>query len=251
MITPLMSSKPQILGANAQWLAWLARPLTISDRERRLLTQIEQRPRRTWRARERIAAPGRATLPIVIMAGWACRMRQLADGRRQIIELLAPGDMVGVTPGLEAVSEVMALTPVKAVEADELRRGGTTDEARPAIRKAVTAAARTSELFTVHAMVRLGRQTAYERIAHLLLELDWRLTHRGLSTNSTFKLPLTQEVIGDVLGLSVVHVNRTLQQMRREKVLEFMLGQVRLLQPLVLKKAAEFDEPDITSLGDA
>lgn len=250
MIMREMSSVPQNLGVHAQWLTWLARPVVMSEPERRLLLQIEHRSRRTWRARERMASPGRAALPLVIMAGWACRMRQLADGRRQIVELLAPGDIVGVTPGVEAVSEVMALTPVKAVEADEFRRATVScDDGRSTIRKAVSAAARTSEMFVVHSTVRLGRQTAYERIAHLLLELDWRLAHRGLSANNAFKLPLTQEMLGDALGLSVVHVNRTLQQMRRENTLEFALGQVRLLQPLVLKKAAEFEEPDIANLG--
>ncbi len=99
-------------------------------------------------------------------------------------------------------------------------------------------------------IVRLGRQTAYERMAHLLLELRWRLAEVGLGDERKFPLPLTQEVLADALGLSIVHVNRTLQQLRREGLLEMRAGFVELLKPDVLIATSDFRLPQPTRQED-
>ena len=75
-------------------------------------------------------------------------------------------------------------------------------------------------------ITRLGRRTAYERFGNLLLELYHRLHVVGLARDGRFALPLTQEMLADALGLSVVHVNRTVQQMRRDGLLELRAGTV-------------------------
>jgi CRP-like cAMP-binding protein len=79
-------------------------------------------------------------------------------------------------------------------------------------------------------IVRIGRLTAKERVLNLLLELCDRLDAIGLVKENTFRIPLTQEVFADVLGLSVVHINRTLQQLRREGMLTIGRGAVTLHQ---------------------
>jgi hypothetical protein len=86
----------------------------------------------------------------------------------------------------------------------------------------------------------LGRQTAYERVAHFLLEVQRRLEIAGLGDGQRFPLPLTQEIMGDALGLSIVHVNRTLQQLRRERLIELRSGVTILLQRDLLASIANF-----------
>ncbi len=80
-------------------------------------------------------------------------------------------------------------------------------------------------------LLRIGRQSAYERVAHLILELRERLAMIGFAGTDTIPVPLTQEMLADALGLSIVHLNRTLQQLRREGLIQFKSGVMRLLQP--------------------
>lgn len=79
-----------------------------------------------------------------------------------------------------------------------------------------------------------------ERLAHLFLELHERLEVIGQTDGDRFPLPLTQETLADVSGLSVVHVNRTLQELRRENLARFEKGWVHLLDRRALAEAVEF-----------
>jgi CRP-like cAMP-binding protein len=88
--------------------------------------------------------------------------------------------------------------------------------------------------------VRLGRLTAFERVAHFLLELQQRLEIAGLGDRQRFPLPLTQEILADALGLSIVHVNRTLQQLRRTGLIELRSGVAILVQPDALAKLCDY-----------
>ena len=87
---------------------------------------------------------------------------------------------------------------------------------------------------------RLGRQTGYERTAHLLLELGDRLAAAGLGDGRRFPMPLTQESLADALGLSVVHVNRILQQLRRERLIELRSGEAVLIERDLLVGVADY-----------
>jgi CRP-like cAMP-binding protein len=104
----------------------------------------------------------------------------------------------------------------------------------------MAAGASEQEARLLDSLVRLGRQTAYERVAHLLLELHRRLSVVGLAYDQRFSMPLTQEVLSDALGLSVVHVNRILQQLRREHLIELRSGGAILRAPAQLAIIADF-----------
>jgi CRP-like cAMP-binding protein len=222
----------------------------LSDHERGVLRLIEERVRQSHRPDTRLLTQGREVrTPNFILAGWACRMRELGNGRRQIINFLLPGDSVGLRPYARflAPAHVMALTPMRMIEAPEISIAWR-DRARvPGLSAALDLAAAEEEYFLIGQTVRLGRQTAYERVAHLFMELDYRLSARGLSTNNSFSLPLTQEIVADAVGLSVVHVNRTLQQMRREGRIELTRGRLTLLDREALRKAGEFVEPALSA----
>jgi CRP-like cAMP-binding protein len=211
----------------------------LSDGEQDLLRTLGERRERFLAGEEMTiegALPGR---PRFILGGWACRQRVLPDGRRQIFSFLLPGDAIGVHPRLAPeLSTIAALTALETCDAEpaiEAAQAGAAGLAR-----AFAAAERYEQGLLLDHMVRLGRQTAYERVAHFLLELQHRLEAIGLGDSQRFPLPLTQEILADALGLSIVHVNRTLQQLRRERLIELRSGVAILLEREALAKIADY-----------
>jgi CRP-like cAMP-binding protein len=167
--------------------------------------------------------------PRVIVSGWACRPRILPDGRRQMLNLLLPGDLMGDRGDRRplALNPVVALTPVRTISAARLfaalaERPG----AYPGIVEALAALERVEENQLLDHVVRLGCQSALQRMAHLLLELHGRLAVIGFTHDSTFPMPLTQETLGELLGLSLVHTNRIVAQLRREELVTIRSGVV-------------------------
>jgi CRP-like cAMP-binding protein len=87
----------------------------------------------------------------------------------------------------------------------------------------------------------LGQRSAIARMAQLFCELDVRLGVSGLSVNHSYDLPLTQVELGECLGLTSVHVNRTLQELRRRELVEFQGGRLVIRELEALKAVAQFD----------
>ena len=170
-------------------------------------------------------APARR--PRYLVAGWACRFRHLSDGRRQIFDLVLPGEGVGVCrrPHPLASTSIVALTPLQLVDASSLLQE---EDPHGHLQAAIQAQADEAERRALDQIVRLGRLTATERLAHLLLELHRRLHVIGHVENGRYPFPLTQETLADMTGLSVVHVNRTLQELRRQELAVLERGWVRL-----------------------
>jgi CRP-like cAMP-binding protein len=163
----------------------------------------------------------------VVVSGWGCETRILPDGRRQIFSFLLPGDVVDLTRTSNiGRRSFMSLTRLEIVDAEVViaAEPGDGQSVREALQKAAT---RTEERLFDH-LVRIGRLTAKERVLNLLLELHDRLLAVGLVKDDTFRLPLTQEVFADALGLSIVHINRTLQQLRRTGRITLKGGSVTL-----------------------
>jgi CRP-like cAMP-binding protein len=186
--------------------------------------------------------------PGALLSGWACTARTLPDGRRQIFGFLLPGDIFGLRVLAEATAprSILTLTACRIADASELKAAITNEPERfPNLARACAISADLEEAYLLDHVVRLGRQTAYERIAHLLLELAERLKLAGLTSGTTAPMPLTQEVIADALGLSLVHVNRTLQQLRRDHLIEFRASSMNLIQIDQLKSIATFRPPRI------
>lgn len=161
----------------------------------------------------------------VLTEGVAGEVRCFGDGRRQILALRFPGDVLLPGDG----ETLVALTHVRT--ADGARLLARLSDASPAyqpLRRAWVAAGRVDQALLRDQVVRLGRMSAFERVAHIMLEIHERLGQVGLVSDTTFHLPLTQEMVSDVAGLSVVHLNRTLQNLRRDELLGFRHGYVTL-----------------------
>lgn len=235
--TPLRRAGPAAVIARFSSLA------KLSPEETRLLAELND-----WRwepAGSELVRDRMVLTPRVLVSGWAARVRWLEDGRRQIIGLILPGDGIGLCrrPQPLALCPVLALTPIQTLDASPIMRGidGGADYAR--LSHAVNVAAALDEAWLMDQVVRLGRLTAYERLAHLILEIRTRLKVLGPEVDGRLPFPLTQELLADATGLSMVHVNRTLQQLRREKLIELGQGRLKILDLQALIDIADFREP--------
>jgi CRP-like cAMP-binding protein len=215
-----------------------------------LLRNLSETPERLPAGNELIAEGERLETPRLLLAGWACRQRYLPDGRRQIFDFILPGDIYGLCLRPQAIALCNAVTLTRATISNAAALGDavlTRPEGYAGLTTACLMSASTDEAYLLGQVVRIGRQTAYERVAHLLLELHYRLSVVGLATDDFMPLPLTQEIIADALGLSIVHLNRTLQQLRRDGIVEVKGGVGRLLDVSRLRGIADFRAPHVTA----
>lgn len=221
----------------------------LSAEEIMLLRSVAASPQQISAGTEIIREGQLLDTPSALMAGWACRYRSLPDGRRQIFDFILPGELYGMCHRPQAVALTTGVTLTPAVIANAHVIGETIakkPEQYANLEAALFSTASLDEAYLLNQIVRIGRQTAYERVAHLILELHARLKEVGLTEDWSYALPLTQEILADALGLSVVHLNRTLQQLRREGLIEFKSGKMTILQPGALEAAANFHPPKIT-----
>jgi CRP-like cAMP-binding protein len=178
----------------------------------------------------------------LILDGWACSYRQLENGKRQIISIFLPGDLCqpfGTLPRFLDHS-LSTFTPVQLATVT-----------LPAIRKAA-ASARVAEalwwdLLVAAAIdrervVSLGRRTAAERLGHLFCELHVRLGLVGLADETSYDLPITQTDLADVLGITPVHVNRSLQDLRGTGMIS-LKGRRLTIHDVEGLRAASFFDP--------
>jgi CRP-like cAMP-binding protein len=215
--------------------------VNITEAEQELLRSLGDRRERHLVGEELVSEGQTSRRARFVVSGWAATQRVLPDGRRQIFGFLLPGDSFNICerPAPPALCSTVALTALETVDAEPLLEAAASGQA-PALARALAICQQIEQTLQFDHMVRLGRQTAYERVAHFLLELQRRLEVVGLGDSQRFPLPLTQEILADALGLSIVHVNRTLQQLRRERLIELRSGVAILLQPEMLASISDY-----------
>jgi CRP-like cAMP-binding protein len=178
----------------------------------------------------------------LILEGFACRYKLRADGRRQIMSFHIAGDFVdleGLLTG-EMDHSIGTLSRGRmAVVPHEIMLNLT--ESHPRITRALWRTTLLDAAVFRRWLVGVGRKAANARIAHLLCEMCVRLKAVGLSQNGSYDLPVTQAELGDALGLSTVHVNRTLQNLRSQGLIRLRGGRVTIEDWEGLKAAGEFD----------
>jgi len=151
----------------------------------------------------------------MLLSGWLCRYKTLEDGRRQIVNFVLPGDTCDAHVFLLSAMDhsIGTLTPVVYAELDRVHFDDLVASDR------LVAEALWCETLAGNAVqrewaVNLGRRVALERVAHLLCEIFERLRPVGLTDGKSCAFPVTQMDLADATGLSVVHLNRTLQDLR-------------------------------------
>jgi CRP-like cAMP-binding protein len=155
----------------------------------------------------------------LILSGWACRYKQLEDGRRQIVSFFLPGDVCDLNIFIlkEMDHSIGTITDVTIADLsreffDEIGVG------YPRIATALWWETLVNAAIQREWTMNLGQRTASERIAHLLCEIFCRLRLAGLTEDQSCEFPLTQADLAEATGLSKVHVNRTLQELRGAKL---------------------------------
>ena len=220
----------------------LDRFIDLTDEEVGYLGDLQVQNRKIEPRSEIIAAGENYEDAFILLSGWAFRFKLLPDGRRQIQNFVLPGDVFGISAALFAASNhsVETLTECDVAFFPSERILDLCTE-HPRLSVAVNwLSALHQELMAEH-LVSLGRRNAEERVAHLLIELMERLRIAGLTLDNKFRFPLTQEHIADTLGLSIVHVNRTLRSMRAKGLIENGNGQIEIPDVDQLKRIAKFD----------
>jgi len=187
----------------------------------------------------------------ILLEGWACRHRTVGDGDRQITAFVFPGDMASCWTPIESPFDhgVRTLTPCRVMVATRERLA---DLARrhPVVATRLRRAMRTDFSILNDWLVNIGRRKAPERIAHLLCELNHRLemARPGIH-NGDRVIPLTQQDIADALGMTSVHVNRVVQKLRANHLLEIRKGSLILRDPQGLARLCDFDAAYLGLLG--
>lgn len=188
---------------------------------------------------------------VLVIEGWVCRYRQLENGKRQITSVFLPGDLCepfGALPQFLDHS-LAALTPVlmARVPPHALRSAA---RASPRIEEALWWDLLISDALHREHIVSLGRRSAVERLGHVFCELHFRLGMVGLVAQSSYDIALTQVDLADLVGLSAVHVNRSLQELRGSGLLSLQGRRLTIHDLHALRELSMFD-PDYLPRHDA
>ena len=217
--------------------------VSLSTVEFTALERLHSR-RRTFPAGRDIVHEGQKNQATYILAsGWVCSYKLLPGGTRQIVDFQIPGDFLGLRSVLFRTAD-HSIEPVTRIEASEVSAAELLDafNTTPRFAAAVLWAASRDEAMVVEHLVGIGRRDARERTAHFLLELGARLKLVGLATNEGYACPLSQYMLADALGLSAVHVNRVLRELRELGLVTFQQGKVTFGDFDGLVTLADFDK---------
>jgi CRP-like cAMP-binding protein len=224
--------------------------VALSETELAVLEELNKR-RRTFVAGRDLVEQGQTEQSsYVLSSGWACSYKLLEDGQRQIVDFQIPGDFLGLRSLLMHVSD-HSVEPINDIEVTEVLRNDLLGvfTQTPRLATAILLAASRDEAMVVEHLVNIGRRSAAERTANFLLELGARLALVGMGSKAGFECPLSQYLMADALGLSAVHVNRVLRQLREDGLVTFRDGFVSFDNYERLTEFAEFDLTYMDQIG--
>jgi len=174
-----------------------------------------------------------------LLSGWAFRYKALEDGRRQIVNYLLPGDLIGLQAStigemqhsVEALSSAV-LCVFRREQVPELFRS------HPELGFDVTWLASREERMLDENLLSVGRRSAFERAAYLLAVLHRRASALGMMKGARPTIPITQQHLADTLGLSLVHTNKTLKRLAAANLIRWHDHACEVLDPAGLTEAA-------------
>jgi CRP-like cAMP-binding protein len=198
---------------------------------------------RQFRANQTIVGDGESPSECCLVAdGFCVRAKTVADGRRQILSIHIPGDL----PDLQNLH--LATTDHDLVALSDCTLAFI---AHAALRELFRSRSSVGDIFWRDTLldaavsrewiVNVGQRAAHSRLAHLIVELRERLRLIGRVAGNVIAMPLTQEQLGEAMGMTSVHTNRILRQLRMDGVVEFQRGTVKILNENKLQRLAQFD----------
>lgn len=186
----------------------------------------------------------------LVLGGWGCRYKALPDGRRQIVGFIIPGDLCDLNVYIlrQMDHSIGAITRMRIAEITREDMDTLAAE-HPRATEALWREQLVTESIQREWTLNIGQRNAHERIAHLLVETFIRLQTAGLTDQERCDLPLTQSDLADACGLTAIHVNRTLQELRREGLIELEQKRLRIPDLGGLMEVAMFN-PKYLHLDD-
>lgn len=215
----------------------------LSQNDVAVLAAATSHPRNVAARRDLIREGDRPGPVFIVLEGWACRYKVLPSGTRQILAFLMPGDSCDLHVGLlaqmdhsiQAVGHALVAT-IERGEMDAIM------DQHPNIAKAMYLAQLVDEGTMRAWITSMGRRTSIERVAHLMCELYLRARNIGLTTERHLTLPLSQILLADSLGMTPVHLNRVLKELRLSGAMSLQRGSLHIEDPDKLVEIAGFDE---------
>ena len=215
----------------------------LAEDERRQIDELFSGPTQTYAPRETIIADGKHVDEIhLVLSGMAARSKELADGSRQIMAFLIPGDLCDVEVFvLDAMDhDIVAVSQTTCAVVSASRMEETLTKASR-LTKALWWSTMTDSAVLRERIIDHGRRDARERLAHLLYEMLVRYRVVGEAADDSFPFAVTQQELADATGLTAVHVNRTLKQLRDDGLVDTRDGRATVLDARRLKRVARFN----------
>lgn len=216
-----MHSRHTAEGYDNPFIVRLRRMTQLGEQELGLLKRACG-PAKQVRAKAEIVRQGTQPDRLhILLDGWACRFKLFRDGRRQIAGVVLPGDICDLDSlyALRSDYAVATLTECTLVTIDRAALRRLTAD-HPALGEALGFLLVIDNAMLIERNACLGRRSAREHLAHFLCELLMRLTLVGRASGNGYTLAITQEEVSDVLGLTSVHVNRMLQALKNDGLIE-------------------------------
>ena len=216
---------------------------TLDDDDVKGLTASIARAR-LYPARHDLIREGDRPGPVfIVLDGWACRYKILPNGARQVLAFLMPGDSCDLHVGLLAQMDhcIQTITParVATIERGEM---DALMENHPNIARAMYISQLVDEGTMRAWITSMGRRTSTERVAHLMCELYLRARNIGLEIDGTLSLPLSQILLADALGMTAVHINRVLKDLRLQGAMALRRGNLEIIDPDMIVRIAGFGD---------
>lgn len=223
-------------------IAKLEHGAELTDADRAVLQNLSSRTRRVTSHHDLIPEGESPEDVHLIMEGFACRYKLLPDGRRQIVAFLVPGDFCDLHVAILGEMDHSIGTGWGCTVVDIPR--ATIDDLsahHPRITRALWWATLVDEGTLREWLVNMGQRGADRQMAHLICELLVRLQAVGRASEDSFEFPITQQDLADTLGVTSVHVNRVLQELRAAGLVEWKSKRLHIPDVRRLKVFAEFD----------
>ena len=220
----------------------LERGADLTTEDRATLDIVVRSPRKVGRRKDLILEGEAPNDVQLVLEGFACRYKVLPNGRRQIMAFLIPGDFCDFHVAMLGTMDhaIATLTSCTMVAISRETIADLTAH-HPQIARALWWCTLVDEAILREWLVSMGQRPADHQVAHLLCELLVRLQSVGRATDTSYELPLTQQELGDALGLSVVHTNRSLQTLGHDGLIVFADGRLTIPNVVKLKDYAGFD----------
>ena len=217
--------------------------VSLSGDELSTMEQLQSRRKKFAAGREILHQGQSKKTAYILSSGWVCSYKLLSGGAGQIVDFQIPGDFLGLRSLLFRSAD-HNIEPVTSVEVSEVQATDLLEAFRksPRVGTGLLWAASRDEAMLVEHLVGIGRRGAKERVAHFLLELGARLKLVQLSTPLGYACPLTQNMLADAMGLTAIHVNRVLRELREDGLATFQHGMVTIHDFDGLVAFADFDK---------